>query len=472
VSGVSSSLTSSRRATSTARSWAARWTGSMTAVMTAGDAARNRCSKWNAEAIPNPGHNIAASRAPVCPPPPDRPGTVVRPLGPAVSRSGHRDARPVVDRWRGHGRGRREVRLPCDAMSTPTATLRDPELDRIRWLDTVPYWSVHAIALAGLIWLGWSWTGFAICMGSYVVRMFGITAGYHRYFSHRTFKTSRVGQVGFALLGVISTQKGPLWWAAHHRHHHKYSDQPEDLHSPRQRGFWWSHMFWILVRPPPARRPHQGEGPRRYPSCAGIDRYEIWFTVAYAAALYLIGGTHALVWGYFVSHRAPVARHLHDQLAVPRLGQPSLPDGRRQPQQPAARDDHAGRGLAQQPPPLPALGAPGLLLVGGRSVVLRAQGLEAPAGAAHRLGRRGRAPSRPRPDRGPGPGSPRRPRGRRTPRPARGCATRSSATRCGPGSTSCARAASSRWPDDHATPSTLRIAADSRARSNGLPTNT
>jgi stearoyl-CoA desaturase (delta-9 desaturase) len=186
-------------------------------------------------------------------------------------------------------------------MSTPAATLRDPELDRIRWLDTVPYWSVHAIALAGLIWLGWSWTGFAICMGSYVVRMFGITAGYHRYFSHRTFKTSRVGQVGFALLGVISTQKGPLWWAAHHRHHHKYSDQPEDLHSPRQRGFWWSHMFWILVR----RHQHADltkvKDLASYPELRFINRYEIWFTVAYAAALYLIGGTHALVWGYFIS---------------------------------------------------------------------------------------------------------------------------------------------------------------------------
>ena len=175
------------------------------------------------------------------------------------------------------------------------------QLDRVRWLDTIPFWSVHVVAVAGLAWLGFSWTGVAICAASYVVRMFGITAGYHRYFSHRAFKTSRGGQVFFALLGVISTQKGPLWWAAHHRNHHKYSDQPEDLHSPKQRGFWWSHMFWILVR----RHQHADltkvKDLTRYPELMFIERFEILFTIGFAAALFLVGGAHALVWGYFVS---------------------------------------------------------------------------------------------------------------------------------------------------------------------------
>ena len=181
------------------------------------------------------------------------------------------------------------------AMTTP-----DPR-DRLRWIDNLPFWGVHLAAIAGLAWLGWSWTGFWIALVAYVVRLFAITAGYHRYFSHRAFKTSRVGQLGFALLGVISTQKGPLWWAAHHRNHHKYSDQPEDLHSPRQRGFWWSHMFWILVRRHQFADHTKVKDLAAYPELRFIDRFEILFTIAYAAALYAIGGSHALVWGYFVS---------------------------------------------------------------------------------------------------------------------------------------------------------------------------
>lgn len=189
------------------------------------------------------------------------------------------------------------------AMSAPAVapTPADASVDRVRWIDTIPFWSVHAIAVGGLIYYGWSWPGFALCMGSYLVRMFGITAGYHRYFSHRTFKTSRAGQLGFALLGVISTQKGPLWWAAHHRNHHKYSDQPEDLHSPKQRGFWWSHMFWILVRRHQYADLSKVKDLAVYPELRFVERFEILFTIAYAAGLYLIGGVHALLWGYFIS---------------------------------------------------------------------------------------------------------------------------------------------------------------------------
>jgi stearoyl-CoA desaturase (delta-9 desaturase) len=159
---------------------------------------------------------------------------------------------------------------------------RDRELDRIRWIDNVPFWGVHAAAVVGLAMVGFSWLGVALCAASYVVRMFGITAGYHRYFSHRTYKTSRFGQVVLALLGVISTQKGPLWWAAHHRNHHKYSDEPEDIHSPRQRGFWWSHMFWILVERHKKADMSKIKDLTKYPELVFIDRFEILFTVAYA----------------------------------------------------------------------------------------------------------------------------------------------------------------------------------------------
>ena len=178
---------------------------------------------------------------------------------------------------------------------------RDPELDRIRWIDNVPFWGVHIAGVVGLYLVGFSWWGVALCAASYFLRMFGITAGYHRYFSHRTYKTSRAGQVFLALIGVISTQKGPLWWAAHHRNHHKYSDEPEDIHSPRQRGFWWSHMFWILVERHKKADMSKIKDLTKYPELVFIDRFEILFTVAYAAALYFAAGPIGLVYGYFLS---------------------------------------------------------------------------------------------------------------------------------------------------------------------------
>src|SRR6187399_469878 len=105
----------------------------------------------------------------------------------------------------------------------------------------------HIVALVGAVWIGWSWAALWWLVGSYAVRMFAITAGYHRYFAHRTFKTSRAFQFILALLAMSSVQQGVLWWASHHRDHHKHSDQPDDVHSPVQRGFWWAHVAWIFA---------------------------------------------------------------------------------------------------------------------------------------------------------------------------------------------------------------------------------
>jgi stearoyl-CoA desaturase (delta-9 desaturase) len=99
----------------------------------------------------------------------------------------------------------------------------------------------------GVIWVGWSSTALLVAAGLYILRMVAITGFYHRYFSHRTFKTSRWAQFLFAVAGNSAVQRGPLWWAAHHRLHHRHSDQDEDLHSPRH-GLYWSHMGWITSR--------------------------------------------------------------------------------------------------------------------------------------------------------------------------------------------------------------------------------
>src|SRR5688572_26538335 len=177
---------------------------------------------------------------------------------------------------------------------------RDPEL-RVRWIGTLPFWGVHVAAVIGVVWVGFSWTGVALCVASYYLRMFGITAGYHRYFSHRSFKTNRVVQFLFALVGTLCAQKGVLWWAANHRHHHKYSDEPEDVHSPRQGGFWWSHVQWILVRKFQRTQWELVKDLARYPELRWLNKYYLVPVVGYAWLLYLVGGREWLVWGFFLS---------------------------------------------------------------------------------------------------------------------------------------------------------------------------
>lgn len=130
------------------------------------------------------------------------------------------------------------------AASTAAEQREEIAGERIDWLRSAPFFAIHLACLA-VFWVGASWAAVTTCVGLYALRMFGITAGYHRYFSHRTFKTSRAFQFVLGWLGASATQKGPLWWAANHRHHHATSDTEEDAHSPRH-GFWWSHVGWFL----------------------------------------------------------------------------------------------------------------------------------------------------------------------------------------------------------------------------------
>lgn len=116
---------------------------------------------------------------------------------------------------------------------------------RIRLVSVLPYLSIHLVCV-GVIWVGWSWPAVIACIALFFGRMFVITAFYHRYFSHRTFKTSRALQFLAAFIGTTTAQRGPVWWAAHHRNHHRHSDHPPDVHSPRLWGLLWSHMGWFL----------------------------------------------------------------------------------------------------------------------------------------------------------------------------------------------------------------------------------
>ncbi len=159
---------------------------------------------------------------------------------------------------------------------------------------------VHLAAL-GVFWVGFSWKGVVLCLASYYLRMFAITAGFHRYFSHRTYGLSRTPQFLLAFLGQTAAQRGVLWWASNHRHHHRYSDRPEDIHSPVQRGFWWSHMGWILSRDQDESDHSRVPDLAKYPELVWLDRHQYLPTVVYAVALYLAFGWTGLFYGYFLS---------------------------------------------------------------------------------------------------------------------------------------------------------------------------
>lgn len=149
--------------------------------------------------------------------------------------------------------------------------------------------------------LGWSWKGFGLAVGLYFIRMFGVTGGYHRYFSHRTYRTSRPFQFVLAWLAQSSLQKGALWWAAHHRDHHKHSDTKLDPHSWREEGFWWSHVGWILSTKTEETDLKKVSDLARYPELRWLNKHHLVPGVLLGVALFLVGSWPALVWGLFVS---------------------------------------------------------------------------------------------------------------------------------------------------------------------------
>lgn len=198
-----------------------------------------------------------------------------------------------------------------DASAAPVED--DGQGDRIDWLRVVPFVAMH-LACVAVLWVGVSPVAVAVAVALYAVRMFAITGFYHRYFSHRTFRTSRVMQFVFALVGASSVQRGPLWWAAHHRNHHRHSDTALDHHSPVVHGFWRSHMGWFLTRA--GFRTDHARIPdlMRYPELRLLDRFDTLVPVALAVGLYVLGawledaapqlgtsGGQMLVWGFFIS---------------------------------------------------------------------------------------------------------------------------------------------------------------------------
>lgn len=185
--------------------------------------------------------------------------------------------------------------------------------DSIDWVRAIPFILVNLGCLL-VFWVGFSWTAFITAAVLYFVRLFSIGAFYHRYFSHKTFQTNRFWQFVFAVLGVSSAQRGPLWWASHHRQHHMCSDEPEDAHSPLQHGFWWSHVGWFMSKKYYHYNPERVRDLERFPELVFLDRYDTVVPTLLFISLLVAGfllqtfmpelGTgpgQMLVWGFCIS---------------------------------------------------------------------------------------------------------------------------------------------------------------------------
>jgi len=167
-------------------------------------------------------------------------------------------------------------------------------------LKIIPFIFMHVACLAVFL-VGVSLPAVLLCVGLYMLRMWGLTAGFHRYFSHRTYKTSRAFQFILALIGTMAVQKGVLWWAAHHRRHHKYTDEEGDIHSPVQDGFWWSHVGWVISTKHDETDWEAIKDFAKYPELRWLNKYHVVPGVALAVLCWLALGWQGLVWGFFVS---------------------------------------------------------------------------------------------------------------------------------------------------------------------------
>jgi stearoyl-CoA desaturase (delta-9 desaturase) len=191
-----------------------------------------------------------------------------------------------------------------------TDNVDETNLDRVDLVRVMPFVLLH-LWIASVIFVGWSPVALTAAVLAYAVRMFAITGAYHRYFSHRSYSTSRAMQFLLAVVGATAVQRGPLWWAAHHRHHHRHSDSSQDPHSPTEHGLLWSHMLWLTTRRNFATDLQAVPDLARYPELRFLDRYDTLVPVLFAAFTFGLGallpesfgtsGWQMLVWVFVIS---------------------------------------------------------------------------------------------------------------------------------------------------------------------------
>ncbi len=193
----------------------------------------------------------------------------------------------------------RQSGVDTPILASPVPPHLDVDNDVV-YPSTIPFVLAH-LACIGVVWTGVSTVGVLLLVFLYSVRMFAVTAGYHRYFSHRSYKTSRAGQFILAMLAQSSAQRGVLWWAAKHRAHHRYSDTPQDSHSPRHRGFWFAHVGWIFAIKDGEADYQMVSDLSRYPELVWLDRHRFLPAIVLGILVWLVAGWECLIVGFFMS---------------------------------------------------------------------------------------------------------------------------------------------------------------------------
>ncbi|WP_417847478.1 acyl-CoA desaturase [Thalassoglobus sp.] len=199
---------------------------------------------------------------------------------------------------------------PNSKSPEPAATVG---LSNVDWGTAVPYFILHLLCFS-VFWVGVSPVAVIVFILALYLRVFALTAFYHRYYSHKAFQTSRVVQFLGGFIGCSAAQRGPVWWAAHHRHHHRRSDKPADVHSPRQHGFWWSHLLWFLTHENAETDERVVKDWMKFPELRWLERYHLLPAIFMALSMYALGailqtqwpalGTgpwQMLVWGFLLS---------------------------------------------------------------------------------------------------------------------------------------------------------------------------
>jgi len=171
---------------------------------------------------------------------------------------------------------------------------------RFHFAALVAFVPLHAACLL-LFWTPFQWSYVLWLVATYAIRMFAITAGYHRYFSHRAYRLGRVSQFAMAFLAQTSAQMGVLWWAGHHRVHHRFSDGENDLHSPIRRSFWWSHIGWIIAGSSKEYDHNAIQDFEKFPELRLLNKYHRVPAILFGASVAAIGGYHVFLWGFVLS---------------------------------------------------------------------------------------------------------------------------------------------------------------------------
>jgi stearoyl-CoA desaturase (delta-9 desaturase) len=190
-----------------------------------------------------------------------------------------------------------DVAPDADAVTTKKSKKRRD--DQVNLVSSTAFFALHLTPLLAF-WTGITTTAVALFFVTFFGRMWAVTAGYHRYFSHRSFRMNRFWGAVLAFAGTTAAQKGPLWWAAHHRNHHRYSDTERDIHSPKK-GFWWSHVVWILCDKYNKSDQSLIRDFSKYPEMRFIDKYDWIGPWALGITCFLVGGWSGLVVGFFAS---------------------------------------------------------------------------------------------------------------------------------------------------------------------------